>query len=148
MQRSIFFANSVELKNKAKWLYLCTGINEKREIWMVPETLKNLSLVQHLASTAFSFIGRVTPFFHLLDRRFNAPVFGYVDSSKRSTAYWITGNLPQQRRADFSKSQRVFFLVTGRLSSCGLPSDHFCSSLGGIFYPPDVFPKHESCYKT
>lgn len=48
-------------------------------------------------------------FFHPLDRRFNASVFGYVDRSKRSGTHWITGNLPQRRRADFSKSRRFFF---------------------------------------
>ena len=49
MECGTFFANAVELENEAKWLYGCTGTKKQRDVWMVPETFKNLSFVQHLA---------------------------------------------------------------------------------------------------
>ena len=48
MECGTFFANAVELENEAKWLYGCTGTKKQRDVWMVPETFKNLSFVQHL----------------------------------------------------------------------------------------------------
>ena len=63
MECGTFFANAVELENEAKWLYGCVGTKKQRDVWMVPETFKNLSFMQHLASATFSFLGRVVLFF-------------------------------------------------------------------------------------
>ena len=92
MEGGTFSANAMELKKEAEWLHLYTDAKKEWEIWVVAETLKNLSLVQNLTSTPFSFFGRVLSFLNLLNCHFHASVFCQIDSSKCPGTYQLIGS--------------------------------------------------------